>query len=284
MENDTEFPPQHQDEMPADEHKMRPEPDYAPRHPGTGKLDGKVAFISGGDSGIGRATAVLFAREGAKIVIAYLDEDRDAEETQRLVEAEGAEALLVRGDLGVKENADAAIAKTMDQFGQLDVLVANGAQQWLDDGLEEIGEERLRRTMDSNVMHPIFVTQAALPHLKEGASIIYTTSVNAFKGNDTLVTYSVTRGATLALARSMANALVGRRIRVNAVAPGPVWTPFIPGSMPDEMVAEFGKQAPMGRAGQPWEIATSYLFLASSDASYMTGQTLHPNGGHVVNA
>ncbi|ETX15089.1 short-chain dehydrogenase [Roseivivax halodurans JCM 10272] len=284
MADDTAFPPQHQDRMPADEHDMRPEPDCVPRHTGVGKLKDRVAFISGGDSGIGRATAHLFAREGARVAIAYLDEHEDAEETKRLVEEEeGSEALLIPGDLGEKDHAESAIRQTLDRFGKLDVLVVNAAQQWLDDGLEDISEERLRRTIDSNVMHPMFLTQAALPHLKEGAAIVYTTSVNAFKGNDKLVTYSVTRGATLALSRSMANALLDRGIRVNAVAPGPVWTPFIPGSMPDEMVADFGTQAPMGRAGQPWEIATSYLFLACDDASYMTGQTLHPNGGYVVN-
>ncbi|MHA6345474.1 SDR family oxidoreductase [Roseivivax sp. CAU 1761] len=284
MADSTEFPPQHQDKMPADEYRMTPEPDYMPRHPGTGKLKGKVALITGGDSGIGRATAVLFAREGAMVAIAYLDEHEDAEKTRDLVAQEGSEAALIPGDLGAKAQCEAAVKKTVEAFGGLNVLVANAAQQWEDDGLEDIDEARLRRIVDSNVFGPLFCTQAALPHLTEGDSIIYTTSVNAFKGNDTLVTYSVTRGATLGLSRSMANALMERGIRVNAVAPGPIWTPFIPGSMPEDKVAEFGKQAPMGRAGQPWEVATSYLFLACDDGAYFSGQTLHPNGGYIVGA
>ena len=189
-----------------------------------------------------------------------------------------------RGDLGEKAHCEAAVAKTVETYGQLDVLIVNAAMQWLDDGLEDISEERLRRTIDSNVMHPMFITQAALPHLKEGDSIVYTTSVNAFKGNAGLVTYSTTRGATLALSRSMANALAEKGIRVNAVAPGPIWTPFIPGSMPPDMVEGFGENTPLGRPGQPWEVATAYLFLASSDGNYFTGQTLHPNGGKIVGA
>ncbi|GGL62340.1 SDR family oxidoreductase [Wenxinia marina] len=278
------FPPQHQDSMPADEHEMTPAPDYTPRFPGVGKLKDKVAFVSGGDSGIGRAVSVLFAREGAKVAIAYLEEHEDAEETKRLVEAEGSEALLIPGDLGQRAHAFDAIARTVERFGKLDVLVNNCAQQWVDDPLEDLSEERLRRTMDSNVMAQVFVTQAALAHLKEGAAIVNTTSVNAFKGNDSLIAYSTTRGATLAFSRSIAKALIKRGIRVNAVAPGPIWTPFIPGSMDAETVAGFGTQTEMGRAGQPWEVATAYLFLASEDGSYFNGQTLHPNGGTIVGA
>ena len=278
------IPAQHQDAMPADEHAMTPAPDYAPRHPGVGKLRGKIAFISGGDSGIGRAVSVLFAREGAKVAIAYLEEDRDAEETKRLVEEEGSEALLIPGDLGVKANAEAAVAKTIETFGALDILVNNCAQQWIDDDFAALPEDKLRRMMDSNVMAYMFTTQAALPHLKEGAAIVNTTSVNAFKGNDTLITYSTTRGASLAFSRSMASHLAEKGIRVNQVAPGPIWTPFIPGSMPPEMVEDFGSSTPLGRCGQPWEVATAYLFLASSDGSYFTGQTLHPNGGMIVGA
>lgn len=284
MTEPKDMPAQSQDHMPGNEHEMHPAPDYRPRHPGVGKLKGKVALVTGGDSGIGRAVSVLFAREGAKLAIAYLEEDRDAEETRRLVEEEGSEALLIRGDLGQKEHCESAVAKTMERYGQLDVLIVNAAQQWLDDGLEDISEERLRRTIDSNIMHPMFITQAALPHLKEGDAVVYTTSVNAFKGNAGLVTYSTTRGATLALSRSMSSALAEKGIRVNAVAPGPIWTPFIPGSMPPDKVEGFGKNTPLGRPGQPWEVATSYLFLASSDGNYFTGQTLHPNGGKIVGA
>ena len=278
------IPAQTQGDMPGDEYKMDPAPDYMPRHPGVGKLKGKVALITGGDSGIGRAVSVLFAREGAKVAIAYFDEDKDAEETKRLVEAEGSEALLIAGDLGVKAHATEAVEKAVSHFGQLDILINNAAMQWIDEDLTELSEERLRRTMDSNVMSYFFCTQAALPHLKEGACIVNTTSVNAFKGNDSLIAYSTTRGASLAFSRSMASNLVNKGIRVNAVAPGPIWTPFIPASMPADMVEDFGSSAPMGRAGQPWEVATAFLFLASSDGSYFTGQTLHPNGGMIVGA
>ncbi|TFL16099.1 SDR family oxidoreductase [Jannaschia formosa] len=270
--------------MPANEHEMTPAPDYAPRHPGSGKLDGKVALITGGDSGIGRAISVLFAREGARVAIAYLEEDRDAEDTRKLVEDEGSEAVLIRGDLGVKKNCEAAVAKTIEAFGQLDILINNAAQQWIDKDFESLEEDMIRQMIGSNILAYMFMTQAALPHLKEGASIINTSSVNAFAGNAALVTYSMTRGASLAFSRSMASNLAEKGIRVNAVAPGPIWTPFIPGTMPADKVEGFGSGVPLGRPGQPWEVATSYLFLASSDGSYFTGQTLHPNGGKVVGA
>ncbi len=284
MSTDVKIPPQAQDKMPADEHKMDPAPDYMPRFPGVGKLKDKVALITGGDSGIGRAVAVLFAREGAKVAIAYLEESKDAEKTRELVEEEGSEALLIPGDIGDKAHAEKAVKETIERFGQLDILINNAAQQWLDQDLTELDEETLRRTFDSNVMGYFFVTQAALPHLKEGAAIVNTSSINAFAGNASLVAYSTTRGASLAFSRSMAEQLVEKGIRVNTVAPGPIWTPFIPGTMPAEMVEDFGSQVPMGRPGQPWEVATSYLFLASSDGNYFNGQTLHPNGGMIVGA
>ena len=276
------IPAQHQDRMPAYEHEMTPAPDWKPRHPGVGKLKDKVALISGGDSGIGRAVAALFAREGAKVAIAYLEESRDAEDTRRIVEEEGSECLTIPGDLGRKENAEAAVAKTVERFGRLDILVNNSAQQFLDEDLTKLDEETLRRTIDSNIFAHVFMTQAVIPHLKEGSTIVNTSSVNAFKGNDSLIAYSTTRGAMLAFSRSIALNLVDRGIRVNTVAPGPIWTPFIPGTMPAEGVEGFGNQVPMGRAGQPWEVATAYLFFASSDGSYYTGQTLHPNGGAIV--
>lgn len=284
MKDAPHIPAQAQDAMPADEHRMTPAPDYMPRHPGVGKLKDKVALISGGDSGIGRAVSVLFAREGAKVAIAYLEESKDAEETKRLVEAEGGEALLIPGDLGVKANATRAVDATVAEFGQLDILINNCAQQWLDEDFAEVSEERLRRTIDSNVMAYFFTTQAALPHLKDGASIVNTSSVNAFAGMGSLIAYSTTRGASLAFSRSLAGNLADKGVRVNTVAPGPIWTPFIPGTMPAEQVEDFGSGTPLGRAGQPWEVATAYLFLASSDGSYYTGQTLHPNGGMVVGA
>ena len=284
MTDDPKIPPQSQDSMPAYEDEMDPPPDWHPRHAGVGKLKGKVALVTGGDSGIGRAVSVLFAREGAKVAIAYLEEDRDAKRTQELVEAEGSEALLIPGDLGVKANATAAVDRTVERFGGLDVLVNNAAQQWMDEDFESLEEDRIRRMMDSNVMAYMFTTQAALKHLKEGAAIVNTTSINAFRGNDSLITYTVTRGASLAFTRAMASNLVGRGIRVNAVAPGPIWTPFIPGTLPADKVEDFGSGTPMGRAGQPWEVATAFLFLASDDGSYFTGQTLHPNGGTIVGA
>ena len=284
MTEQIDIPAQSQDRMPAYEHEMTPAPDYTPRHPGTGKLDGKVALITGGDSGIGRAIAVLFAREGAKVAIAYLEETEDATATKALVEEEGSEALLLPGDLGVKAKAQEVVDRTVKAFGKLDIVINNAAQQWLDADLTELDEDTLRRTFDSNVMAYFFVTQAALPHLGEGAAIINTSSINAFRGNAALVAYSATRGASLAFSRSMAQQLLEKGIRVNAVAPGPIWTPFIPGTMPAEKVADFGSQVPMGRPGQPWEVATAYLFLASSDGNYYAGQTLHPNGGMIVGA
>ena len=285
MSDAPDIPGQTQDSMPANEHEMTPAPDYAPRHPGSERLKGKVALITGGDSGIGRAVAVLFAREGAKVAISYLEETKDAEETRRIVEEEeGGEALLIAGDIAEKSHAKKIVDDTVARFGQLDVLVNNAAQQFWATDLREISEEKLRRTFDSNVMGYFFVTQAALDHLKEGAAIVNTASVNAFMGMGELVDYSSTRGAIVAFSRSMAKQLMDRGIRVNTVAPGPIWTPFIPGTMPEEGVEDFGSEAPMGRAGQPWEVATSFLFLASSDGSYFTGQTLHPNGGIVVGA
>jgi len=279
-----DIPAQSQDSMPADEYKMDPAPDYTPRHPGSGKLSGKVALVTGGDSGIGRAVSVLFAREGAKVAIAYLDEDKDAEETKRLVEAEGSDAVLIKGDLGQKDHAVKAVEKTVEAFGGLNILINNAAQQWLDGGLDGIEEDELEKTISSNIKSYIYCAQAALEHLGEGDAIVNTSSVNAFHGHGALLAYSTTKGANLAFSRSLAASVVDRGIRVNAVAPGPIWTPFIPGTIPADKVEGFGSDVPMGRPGQPWEVATSYLFLASDDGSYFSGQTLHPNGGMVVGA
>ncbi|WP_375257321.1 SDR family oxidoreductase [Citreimonas sp.] len=282
MSKPTDIPAQTQDSMPADEHEMHPRPDYRPKFPGSGKLKDKVAIVTGGDSGIGRAVTALFAREGAKVGIIYLNEDEDAAETQAIVEEEGSQCHAVRADVGKRDQAFAAVKEIVDHFGRLDILVNNAAQQMVEFNLEDLPEDQLRQTFDSNVMGYFFCTQAALPHLGEGSAIVNTASVNAFKGNDKLVDYSSTRGAVLAFSRSIAKQLLDRGIRVNTVAPGPIWTPFIPGSMPPDMVEGFGKQAPMGRPGQPYEVATSYLFLASEDGSYFSGQTLHPNGGMIV--
>ena len=283
--NDPKIPPQTQDTMPGRESEMTPAPDWAPKFPGVGKLDGKVALITGGDSGIGRATAALFAREGARIAIAYRTETGDAEETARIVADEGSEALLIEGDLGQREHATSVVEQTVEKFGKLDIVINNAAQQYMDWPIDEkLTDEMLDDMISSNVKAYFYVTQAAMPHLQSGAAIVNTTSVNAFKGNDALIGYSTTKGANLAFSRSMASALADRNIRVNAVAPGPIWTPFIPGTMPAKMVEDFGSSTPMGRCGQPWEVATAYLFLAGPDGSYYTGQTLHPNGGMIVGA
>jgi len=278
------FPPQHQSGDPGREHEMTPAPDYKPRFPGTGRLQGKAALITGGDSGIGRATAVLFAREGADVAIAYLDEHQDAEETKRLVEAEGTRCVLLPGNLREKRNCTAAVKRTVETFGKLDVLVNNAAHQEQAEDLREISETQLAKTFETNIYSYFYVTQAALDHLGPGSAIVNVTSVNSYKGNDTLIDYSSTKGAITAFTRSMASNLVEKGIRVNGVAPGPIWTPFIPIAMDAEQVASFGSQVPMKRAGQPNEVATALLFLACEDSSYFTGQVLHPNGGTIVGA
>jgi NAD(P)-dependent dehydrogenase (short-subunit alcohol dehydrogenase family) len=277
-------PAQTQDRQPGFEHEMRPAPDFAPRYPGVGKLRDKVALISGGDSGIGRAVAVAMAREGARIAISYLDEHEDAKETVRLVEAEGSSAITLPGDIGEEATCQEVVAKTVDAFGRLDILVNNAAEQHPVESLTEITAEQLERTFKSNVFGYFYMTKAALPHLKEGACIINTTSVTAYKGSPNLLDYSATRGAIVAFTRSLSQGLVEKGIRVNAVAPGPIWTPLIPASFDAERVASHGGSSPMERAGQPNEVAPAYIFLASEDGSYMSGQVLHPNGGTVVSS
>ena len=276
------LPPQEQSHQPGVESKMQPKPDYEPRYPGSDRLKGKVALISGGDSGIGRAASVLFAREGAKIAIVYLEEDKDAKETEDLVKQEGSDCLLLKGDIGSAEFCDEAVERTVDRFGRLDILVNNAAEQHEQDEVEDIGEEQLVKTFRTNLFGYMFMTQAALPHLGKGAAIINTTSVTAYRGHDTLVDYSATKGAIVSLTRSLSKQLAEREIRVNGVAPGPIWTPLIPASFDADKVAKFGQHVPLGRPGQPNEVAPSLLFLACEDSSYMTGQVLHPNGGEMV--
>ena len=276
------LPPQEQSHQPGVESKMRPRPDYEPRYPGSDRLKGKVALISGGDSGIGRAASVLFAREGAKIAIVYLEEDKDAKETEELVKQEGSDCLLLRGDIGSAKFCDEAVKRTVDRFGRLDILVNNAAEQHEQKEVEDIGEEQLVKTFRTNLFGYMFMTQAALPHLGKGAAIINTTSVTAYRGHDTLVDYSATKGAIVSLTRSLSKQLAEREIRVNGVAPGPIWTPLIPASFDADKVAKFGQHVPLGRPGQPNEVAPSLLFLACEDSSYMTGQVLHPNGGEMV--
>lgn len=263
---------------------MQPQPDYLPKFAGVGKLNGKVALITGGDSGIGRAVAVAMAREGAKIAIVYLDEDKDAEDTSEAVSKEGSEAISIRGDVGDEEFCQEAVRQTVEKFGRLDILVNNAGEQHEKDDPLDISAAQLQRTFQTNIFSMFYLTKAALPHLKEGSSILNTTSVTAYKGKAELLDYSATKGAIVAFTRSLSQALLDRKIRVNAVAPGPIWTPLIPASFDEKETAEHGSKAPMGRAGQPNEVAPYYVLLASDEGSYMTGQVLHPNGGTVVNS
>ncbi len=280
-----DIPPQHQDHQPGSEAAMQPRPEAEMRnYKGSGKLQGKIAIVTGGDSGIGRAVAIGFAKEGANVVIAYLDEHEDAKETQRHVEAEGRECVILAGDVGDAQFCGKVVETAISSFGRLDVLVNNAAQQYLQPSIEGISEEQLLKTFRTNVFSMFFTVKAALPHMKTGARIINTTSVTAYRGSAHLLDYSSTKGAIVAFTRSLSQQLLQRGILVNAVAPGPVWTPLIPSSFPEQAVDHFGEKAPIGRAGQPDEIAPSYIFLASADASYMSGQVLHPNGGEVVNA
>lgn len=264
---------------------MRPRPRIIRRdYRGSGKLEGKVALITGGDSGIGRAVAVHFAREGADVAFVYLCEDDDARETQRLVEAEGRRCLALRGDLGDEPFAAEVIRQVIGRFDHLDVLVNNAAEQHPTGSLAEIDAEQLQRTFRTNIFAYFYLTRAALEHLRrrDGAAIVNTTSVTAYRGSAHLIDYSATKGAIIAFTRSLSQALVGDGIRVNAVAPGPIWTPLIPSTFSADEVASFGADVPMKRPGEPDEVATCFVFLASDDASYMTGQVLHPNGGDFI--
>jgi NAD(P)-dependent dehydrogenase (short-subunit alcohol dehydrogenase family) len=263
---------------------MTPRPKSENRvHHGAGKLKGKIALITGGDSGIGRAIAIAFAREGADLALAYLEEHKDAEETQCMVKEEGQRCILIPGDLGSHEHCQHVVRTVLSDLGHLDILVNNAAEQHSQDSLDKITPEQLERTFRTNIFSYFYLAQAALPHLADGSSIINTTSVTAYKGSPNLLDYSATKGAIVAFTRSLALSLVEKHIRVNAVAPGPIWTPLIPSTFPSDKVAKFGSDVPMKRAGEPEEIAPCYVFLASEDASYMTGQVLHPNGGTVVN-
>ncbi len=276
------LPKQKQEHQPGRETKMRPQPDYEPKYPGSGRLRDKVALITGGDSGIGRAVAVAMAREGAKIALVFLEECKDADITQAAVEKEGSRAIKIAGDVGDETFCRKAVDQTVKEFGRLDILVNNAGEQHETKDIREIDARQIERTFRTNIFSFFFMAKHALRHMHEGASIINTTSVTAYKGHKTLLDYSSTKGAIVSFTRSLSEALAEEGIRVNAVAPGPIWTPLIPASFDADRVAKHGASVPMKRPGQPNEVAPCYVFLASKDASYMSGQVLHPNGGNVV--
>lgn len=275
------FPEQKQ-KLPGNEHKMNPEPEIIrENYVGSGKLLGKVAFITGGDSGIGRSVAVHFAREGADIAIVYLKEDKDALETKAMIEKEGQQCLIISGDLTDEKFCKAAVKKCHTQFKKINIVVNNAAVQFPQKELEKITTAQLHKTFETNIYPYFYVTKAAMPFLQEGDTIINTSSVTAYRGSEHLVDYSSTKGAIVSFTRSLSSMLAKKQIRVNGVAPGPIWTPLIVASF--DKVSDFGKDNPMGRAGQPSEVAPAYVFLASQDSTYITGQFIHVNGGELVN-
>ena len=278
--SDVMEPMVHEDRLPGHESELEPKPDWEPRYWGSERLKGKVALITGADSGIGRAVAALFAREGADIAILYLCEHDDAAKTKEIVEGEGRRAITIAGDVGSKGFCEEAVRQVVDQLGRLDILVNNAGEQHPDEDIRDITEDQLKRTFQTNIFGMFFLTQAALPRLENGSAIINCTSVTMYKGSPHLLDYSSTKGAITAFTRSLSKNLVEKGIRVNAVAPGPIWTPLNPfGGQKPQDIPDFGKDTPMGRPGQPNEVAPSFLFLACEDSSYMIGQVLHPNGG-----
>lgn len=273
-------PAQEQERQPGFENEMDPKPDFNKNLAGKAqRLPGKKAMITGGDSGIGRAVAIAFAKEGADVAVLYLDEHEDAEETKKLIEQEGGKCILIAGDIGDESFCKESVQKVVDEFGSLDILVNNAAEQHVQNSLKDITAEQMERTFRTNVFSMFHLTKAALDHMKRGASIINTTSITAFQGMPTLIDYSSTKGAILSFTRALSGSLAEEGIRVNGVAPGPIWTPLIPASFPADQVEEFGTQTPLGRPGQPDELAPGYVYLASDDSSYVTGQVLHINGG-----
>jgi NAD(P)-dependent dehydrogenase (short-subunit alcohol dehydrogenase family) len=284
MDEPKSVPPQVQDHQPGSQKEMTPQPaSTAPEVKGSGKLQGQAAIITGGDSGIGRAVAVLYAREGADVAILYLNEHEDARETVRLVQAEGRRCFAIAGDIGDEGFCRRAVDEAVAQLGRLDILVNNAAEQHPQESIADISAEQLERTFRTNIFAQFFMVKAALPHLKEGARIINTASVTAYRGSPQLLDYSATKGAIVAFTRSLSQSLIKQGIHVNGVAPGPIWTPLIPSTFSEDKVKSFGSSVPMERPGQPEEVATCYVFLAAEGCSYMAGQMLHPNGGEIIN-
>lgn len=277
-------PAQTQNHQPGIEGTMDPLPIYDdPNYKGSKKLNNKVVLLTGGDSGIGRAVAIAFAKEGAKLSIVYLDEHDDANKTKEDIEKYGGECLLLSGDIGDDSFCQQAVNQTIEQYGKLDCLINNAAEQHYQENIEDISTAQLERTFKTNIFSCFHFIKAAMPHLKKGSTILNTASIVAYKGNPVLMDYASTKGAMVALTRSLSESLVSKGIRVNAVAPGPIWTPLIPASFPADQVASFGTTSPMGRPGQPAELAPAYVYLASDDSSYVSGQVIHVNGGTIVN-
>lgn len=273
--------PQHQN-RPGQEFKMTPLPDAHP-DPGWKKLEGKKVLITGGDSGIGRAVAVLFAKHGADIAISFLNEKKDAEDTATMVNKFDSDCILIPGDVSKENHCKSVVQKTIKKFGRLDILINNAAIHYESKTLEDISTAQLLKTFSTNIFSYFWVTRYALQHMEPGSAIVNSTSVTAYRGSPSLIDYASTKGAIVSFTRSLSSNLVDKGIRVNAVAPGPIWTPLIASSFKPSKVAAHGSDAPMKRAGEPAEVAPCYLFLASDDASYITGQVLHPNGGEIVN-
>lgn len=279
----TGFPQQHQNVQPGSQEQMNPQPvTDNPQYKGSGKLLNKVAVITGGDSGIGQAVACAFAKEGADIVAAFLDKQEDADKTVEMVRAAGRKCILVKCDLKQEKSSDQVINTAINEFGHIDVLVNNIAVQYPQNSIKDISADQLRHTFETNVFSYFFMTRAALSHLKQGASVINTASVAAYKGSQDLIDYSSTKGAIVSFTRSLALSLAKNGIRINAIAPGPIWTPIIPSSFSPQKIEKFGQDVPLGRAGQPFEVAPAYVYLASEDSAYVTGQVLHVNGGVMV--